>query len=60
MQDATPPDLPGSEAASAPEAADADRPAVSACETCADRVVFIEDENTDGWIAADLTVEVRR
>lgn len=34
-----------------------DAPAVSACESCPGRTVFIESGNTDGWIASDLTVE---
>ena len=25
-----------------------------------DRIVFTEQENTDGWIATDLTVEISR
>lgn len=32
-------------------------PAVSVCESCPGRTVFIESGNTDGWIASDLTVE---
>ncbi|WP_169719003.1 hypothetical protein [Haloplanus natans] len=32
-------------------------PAVSVCETCPGRTVFLEAGNTDGWIASDLTVE---
>ncbi len=31
---------------------------VAACRTCPGRVVFIESDNTDGWIATDATVEV--
>ena len=33
---------------------------VTAHETCENRVVFTEADNTDGWIATDLTVEVSR
>ena len=33
---------------------------VFACETSPGRVVFTEDDNTDAWIATDLTVEVER
>lgn len=39
-------------------AADPDR-AVSACRTSAERTVFTEEGNTDGWIATDLTVDPR-
>jgi hypothetical protein len=34
-----------------------DRPAVSVCESCPGRAVFMESGNTDGWIASDLTVD---
>jgi len=37
-----------------------DRPAISVCESCPGRAVFIESGNTDGWIASDDTVEVTR
>jgi len=33
---------------------------VSACETRPGRVVFTEEDNTDAWIATDLTVDIRR
>lgn len=33
---------------------------VRANETAPGKVVFSEDDNTDGWIATDLTVDVRR
>ena len=36
------------------------RPEISHCESCPEKSVFIESGNTDGWIASDLTVEVRR
>lgn len=35
-------------------------PAVSVCEGCPGRTVFMESGNTDGWIASDLTVEPTR
>lgn len=35
-------------------------PTVSVCESCPGRTVFIESDNTDGWIASDLTVEPTR
>jgi hypothetical protein len=35
-------------------------PEVSVCESGPDTAVFLESGNTDGWIASDLTVEVRR
>jgi hypothetical protein len=33
---------------------------VVACETRPGRVVFTEDDNTDAWIATDLTIDVER
>lgn len=36
------------------------RPAISQCEGGRDTTVFIESENSDGWIACDHTIEVRR
>ncbi len=33
---------------------------VTACETRPGRVVFTEEDNTDAWIATDLTVELDR
>jgi len=35
-------------------------PTVTVCETRPSRSVFIEAGNTDGWIASDLTLDVRR
>lgn len=32
--------------------------AVSVCRTCPGRLVFIESDNTDGWIATDAAVDV--
>jgi len=44
--------------------ADSERPAgerqVSVCETRPGRVVFTERDNTEAWMATDLTVDVRR
>lgn len=37
-----------------------DRPEVSVCESRPGTAVFIESENTDGWIAIDGPVEVTR
>jgi hypothetical protein len=37
-----------------------ERPTVSVCESCPGRTVFLETDNTDGWIASDLTVEPTR
>ncbi|MEZ3116265.1 hypothetical protein RYH80_10120 [Halobaculum sp. MBLA0147] len=34
----------------------ADAPTVRACEAQPDRTVLLEDDNSDGWIASDLTV----
>jgi hypothetical protein len=45
------------------ETADSDadtRPEVAQCESCPGKSVFIETDNSDGWIASDLTVDVRR
>ncbi|WP_436901649.1 hypothetical protein [Halovenus halobia] len=33
---------------------------VTAHTSCPDRVVFVEADNTDGWIATDYTVELSR
>lgn len=37
-----------------------EEPRVRACETRPGRTVFTEDDNSDAWIATDLTVEVER
>ncbi|WP_436910624.1 hypothetical protein [Halosimplex marinum] len=37
----------------------ADCPEISAYSTTETRTVFTESDNGDGWIATDLTVEVR-
>jgi len=37
-----------------------DETVVSAHQCTPDRTVFTEDGNSDGWIATDLTVELRR
>ncbi len=33
---------------------------VTACETRPGRVVFTEEDNSDAWIATDLTVDLKR
>jgi len=40
--------------------AEGERPTVAACQSSPGRTVFVEDGNSDGWIASDLTVEPRR
>lgn len=35
-------------------------PEITVCESCPGTSIFIESENTDGWIASDLTVDVTR
>ena len=35
-------------------------PEISICRTCPERSVFLEEGNTDGWIASDYTVEIVR
>ena len=40
-----------------PDSEDSDRPTVTAHLTHADRTVFTETGNNEGWIATDLTVE---
>lgn len=35
-------------------------PEITVCESCPGKAVFIESENTDGWIATDLTVKITR
>jgi hypothetical protein len=37
----------------------ADSPDISAYSTTETRTVFTESDNGDGWIATDLTVEIR-
>jgi len=37
-----------------------DRPAIAVRESKPGRAVFVEDGNTEGWIASDRTVEVTR
>ena len=39
--------------------ADAERPVVTACESCPGRTVLIESDNADGWIASELVVSAR-
>lgn len=33
-------------------------PEITVCESAPGKTVFIESENTDGWIASDVTVDV--
>lgn len=35
-------------------------PDISVCESRPGNAVFLEDGNTDGWIASDVTVDVVR
>lgn len=35
-------------------------PDINLCETCPERFVFLEDGNTDGWIATDVVVPLQR
>jgi hypothetical protein len=42
------------------DAASGERPRITICEGCPGRTVFIEDENTDGWIASDHIVDITR
>lgn len=35
-------------------------PEISSCRSSPEKMVFIESGNTDGWIASDYTVDVRR
>ena len=35
-------------------------PDIRVCESCPGTFVFLESENTDGWIASDVTVDVLR
>jgi hypothetical protein len=42
------------------EADDTERTRVSTHRTNPDRTVFIEENNSDGWIATDLTVVLDR
>jgi hypothetical protein len=39
---------------------ESDRPTIEVCETCPGKRTFIESDNTDGWIATDHVVDVRR
>lgn len=40
------------------EADDRDAPTLTACDAGADRTVLLEADNTEGWIASDLTVDM--
>jgi|AntRauTorcE11898_2_1112593.scaffolds.fasta_scaffold02825_5 hypothetical protein len=42
------------------EAGSQDTPELSVCETEPGKTVFIESDNTDGWLASNLTVDVTR
>lgn len=48
----------GTHVDAAAEASDAPLPDVRACRSRPGKVVFIEDGNTDGWIATDAAVEL--
>lgn len=37
-----------------------DTPEISVCGSDPETSVFLESGNTDGWIASDLTVEIRQ
>jgi len=37
-----------------------ERPEIDVCVTCPGRQTFIESDNTDGWIATDCVLTVRR
>ncbi|MFC7076517.1 hypothetical protein [Haloarcula halophila] len=39
---------------------EAENPLVTALDCGQERTVFTEDGNTDGWIATDLTVDLRQ
>lgn len=43
--------------ADGPDAESRDAPTLTACDAGADRTVLLESDNTDGWIASDLTVD---
>ena len=43
-----------------PDAASDDQPTNAVCESAPGKSVFLESGNTDGWIASDSTIEVRR
>ncbi|WP_166377212.1 hypothetical protein [Halorubrum sp. BOL3-1] len=47
-----------SEAGRAVESASEDQPELAVCESRPGKAVFIESENSDGWIAIDEPVEV--
>ena len=40
------------------ESADELHPDVRVCESCPGKLVFLEADNTDGWIATDSAVEL--
>lgn len=42
------------------ESADGELPVVNTHSLSADRTVFTEEGNEDGWISTDLTVSLRR
>jgi hypothetical protein len=35
-------------------------PEISVCKSCPGRTVFIEADNTDGWLSSDVTLDVTR
>lgn len=39
---------------------DESEPTITACETSPGRIVFTEEDNTEAWIATDVTVDVER
>ena len=41
-------------------ATDPERAPVSVYRTNPERTVFVEDDNSDGWIATDLAIELER
>ena len=42
------------------ESDDPNTPAVASCESRPGKIVLLEEDNTDGWIASDTTEEITR
>lgn len=53
-------DLTGYSDSSHTSATEPETPEISVCKSCPEKTVFLESDNTDGWITSDTTVDVRQ
>lgn len=53
------PDSIGSRSEKTPATDAEEPPTLRLCESCPGKAVLIESGNSDGWIASDVTVDVR-